>query len=162
MPRRLLVIGAAALVSLCCGWAKADDGCPPHPVGVSASQTSAGETLYASAFVRPFRNDDDSLIEARQEARMAARLLLLRDKRVPHGANGRLVGARDEGSCSAEGRVFYTVSINQKSAAQAIELNERMRKSLAAKPAPQIPSYSWTETAPDNPDTNEIRRLLKR
>ncbi len=159
---RPFAAGVAVLVSLCGGFANADDACPTHSVGVSTFQTDVGETLYASAFVRPFRNDDESLIEAQQEARIAARLLLQRDKRVPLGANGRLVGAIDEGWCSAEGRIFYTVSINMKSAAQAIELNERMRKSLAAKPTPQIPSYSWTGSAPERTEMKEIQRLLKR
>jgi hypothetical protein len=159
---RLFAISAVALLFFYSCSANAEDACPPHPVGVSVSQADASETLYASAFVRPFRNDNETIIEAQQEARIAARLLLQRDKRVPLGANGRLVGAKDEGACSAEGRVFYTVSINPKTAAQATQLNERMRKSLAAKPVPQIPNYSWTETKPDSPEMKEINRLFNR
>lgn len=158
----LVASGMVALLSFSANPLRAEEPCPLRHLGVSSSPTEAGETFYASAFVRPFKNDDESLIEAQQEARIAARILLAHDKRVPLGVNGRLVGARDEGTCSNDGRVFFTVSISAKSAAQAIELKERMRKSLAVKPTPQIPSYSWTGSAAGSAEMKEIERLMKR
>ena len=141
--------------------AKADETCPMHPLGITERQTNNGETFYASAVVRPFRDDEESLIESRREARIAARLLLQRDKRVPLGANGRLQGVKDEGTCTADGRVYFSVSLNLKSAAQAIELSDRLRKSLAAKPSPQLPSYSWTYDGKRDAESDEIRRQLR-
>ena len=67
-----------------------------------------------------------------------------------------------KGSCVADGRVYFSVSINLKSAAQAIELNERLQKSVAAKPSPEVPSYSWSADEGDKPETKEIQDLLKR
>jgi hypothetical protein len=141
--------------------ARSDEVCPKYPLGVTSQASGGDETFYASAFVRPFGDDEASLLDAQREARIAARSLLRRDKRVPLGANGRLVGAKDEGSCIADGRTYYSVSINAKSAAQAIALDEQLRKSLASKPAPQIPSFSWIGSSDENAATKEIERLLK-
>jgi hypothetical protein len=80
---------------------------------------------------------------------------------VPHGADGRLQGVKDEGTCAADGRVYFSVSFNLKSAAQAIELSERLRKSLATKSTPQVPSFSWIEDGKQDTENEEIRRLLK-
>jgi hypothetical protein len=158
-----LLIGSCVSVLLICFGkaARSNESCPIYPLGVTEKQTDNGETFYASAFVRPFRDDDESLIEARREARIAARLLLQRDERVPLGANGRLQGAMDEGSCVENGRVYFSVSINLKSAAQAIELNERLQKSLTAKPTPQVRSFSWTDDGKQETETEEIRRLIR-
>jgi hypothetical protein len=125
-------------------------------------QTNDGETYYASAFARPFREGEEALNEAHQEARLSAHLYLKRDKRVPLGASGQLIGANDEGSCVADGRVYVSVSINLKSAARAIELNERMQRSVAAKPSPEMPSYSWSADENENLETKKVRDLLKR
>ena len=42
--------------------------------------------------------------------------------------DGRLRGAKDEDLCIADGRVYFIVSLNKKSALQAIELSERLKK----------------------------------
>jgi hypothetical protein len=67
----------------------------------------------------------------------------------------------DEGSCVENGRVYFSVSINLKSAAQAIELNERLQKSLAAKPTPQLRSFSWIDDGKRDTESEETRRLLR-
>lgn len=160
--RAFLFASCVSVLLVCFGKAaRSNESCPIYPLGVTEKQTDNGETFYASAFVRPFRDDDDSLIDARREARIAARLLLQRDKRVPLGANGRLQGAMDEGSCVENGRVYFSVSINLKSAAQAIELNERLQKSLAAKPTPQLRSFSWIDDGKRDTESEETRRLLR-
>jgi len=100
------------------------------------------------------------LIESRREARIAARLLLKRDKRVPFGANERLQGVKDEGTCVSDGRVYFSVSFNLKSAAQAIELSERLRNSLTTTPPPQLPSFSWTADGKQDIESDAFRRLL--
>ncbi len=138
------------------------ESCPLYPLGVTSQQTDHGETFFASAFVRPFGEDEEVLVEARQEARLASRFLLQREKRVPLGANGRLVGAKDEGSCFAEGRVYFSVSINLKSAAQAIALSEQLQKSLGSKQTREIPSYSWTAEGDRKADVEGIKQLLQR
>jgi hypothetical protein len=159
--RSFLIASCVSVLPVCfVKTAKADEICPTYPLGVTERQTNNGETFYASAFVRPFRDDEESLIESRREAQIAARLLLQRDKRVPLGANGRLQGVKDEGTCVAGGRVYFSVSFNLKSAAQAIELSERLRKSLAAKPTPQLRSFSWTDDGKQDTETEELRRLI--
>ena len=159
--RSFLFAGCISVLPFCFGIAaKADEPCPTYPLGVTERQTNNGETFYASVFLRPFRDDEELLIESRREARIAARLLLQRDKRVPVGANGRLQGVKDEGTCTADGRVYFSVSFNLKSAAQAIELSERLRKSLAANPTPQLPSFSWTADGKQDAESEEFRRLL--
>jgi hypothetical protein len=121
-----------------------------------SQQTNDGETYYASAFARPFREGEEALIEAHQESRPSARLPLLRDKRVP-----RLVGAIDQGSCVADGRVYLSVSINLESAAQGIELTKHLKESIAAKPTIEVPSYSWIADEREGAETKEIRDRLK-
>jgi hypothetical protein len=160
--RMSLFAGGAALCSLISTPANSIESCPLYPLGVTSQQTDDGETYYASAFARPFTEGDEALIEAHQEARLSARLYLRRDKHVPLGTNGQLIGAKDEGSCVADGRVYFSVSINLQSAAQAIKLSERLKKSLAAKPSPEVPSYSWSADESEKPETKEIRDLLKR
>jgi len=161
-PVLLLVGCAVLLMPLFVGPARSGDACPKYPLGVTSKLSESGETYYATASIRPFKDDETSSIEAQQDARNAARLLLRKDKRVPLGSNGRLQGAIDEGSCVSGGRVYASVSLNSKSAAQAIELDERLRKSLATKPTPQIPSYSRVDGAGEDFQWAEIERLLKR
>jgi hypothetical protein len=161
-PRISLFAGVWVIVLLISRSASSTESCPLYPLGVTSQQTNDGETYYASAFARPFREGEEASIEARQEARLSARLYLKRDKRVPLGANGRLLGVKDDGSCVADGRVYFSVSLNLKSAAQAIELNERLQKSVAAKPSPEVPSYSWSADESEKPETKKIQDLLKR
>ena len=158
----LFLGGVASSVPFSVGVAWSDEGCPRHPLGVTSQPSDRGETFYATASVRPFRDDDASLIESKQDARSAARLLLRQDKRVPLGLNGQLRGAIDEGSCVSGGRVYSSVSINAQLAAEAIELDQRLRKSLATRPAPQIPSYSWISGQSAYPEMKEIDNLLRR
>ena len=158
----MFAIGASILAFSISSSGNSTETCPPYPLGVSSQQDNDGKTYYASAFVRPFSEDEEALIEAYQEARLVSRILFQRDKRVPLGANGRLVGAKDEGSCVADGRVYFSVSINLKSAAQAIALSEQLRKSIAKTTTSQIPSYSWTADGNQQAEIAEIRDLLKR
>ncbi len=130
---------------------RADQACPIYPLGVTEQRGEKGETFYASAFVRPFKDDEASLIEARSDAGIAARLMLKRDNRVPHGDHGRLYGVKDEGTCVKDGRVYSSVSVSPESAAQAIKLHEQLRKSFAKQPFPQIDSFSWTDDARSSP-----------
>jgi hypothetical protein len=141
--------------------AKTQSGCPPTPLGVTVSQTEQGEKFTASAFVRPFQEDEDSLAEARSEARIKAKLLLKRDSRVPRRNDGLLLGVVDLGSCLDSGRVYFTVSVDSKSVAEAIELNETLKKSLGENPAP-VPSFSWLEGEKQDPLSDQAREIFGR
>jgi hypothetical protein len=134
--------------------------CPLTPIGVTETQTDRGGTFTASAFVRPLREDQDALADARTEARIAAKLLLRHNNRVPRESNGRLSGVMDLGSCIDSGRVYNTVSVDSKSAAEAIELNKILRTSLAEKPAP-LPSFSWFEDKAHDKLSDQIRQTLQ-
>ena len=160
---RLVLLASCAVIipSLASNSASSVEPCPLYPLGVTSHQTNEGETYYATNFARPFTDGEEALIEAHQESRLSARLLLRHDKRVPHPTNGRLVGAIDQGSCVADGRVYFSVSINLKSAAKAIELDERIKKSLTAKPTTGVPSYSWVTDENERTDTKDIRDRLK-
>jgi hypothetical protein len=68
-PRISLFAGVWVIALLISRSASSTESCPLYPLGVTSQQTNDGETYYASAFARPFREDEEAFMEARQEAR---------------------------------------------------------------------------------------------
>jgi len=83
--------------------------------------------------------------DAKKDAFLASKILLKRDSRIPHAKNGVLYGVKDDGSCDAYGRIYATVSINEKSARQAIELQKQISSSLSKNTATGQQSYFWVD-----------------
>jgi hypothetical protein len=130
--------------------ALAEDVCPEGPLGITERVGEEGGIFYATAFVRPLSDDRASIDDAKNDARIAARIMLKRDPRVPRSKTGKLFGVIDERSCEADGRVYASVSVSVKSARQAIELDERIKEFLKQAP-PTIESYSRVFDADEQP-----------
>ena len=151
--------GVFVLLLLLLGIGESRAECPFAPLGVVVRKTARGETFTATAFVRPLKDDEGGVTAARTEARIAARLLLKRDSRVPRGSDNRLLGVVDAGSCIEEGRVYFTVSLDAKTVAQAIELRQALQDSVGRHPA-LVPSFSWIENERHEPISAQVRELL--
>jgi len=149
---RLTLYAFGCLAPLVCWQTSilAEDVCPVDPLGITERDGEEGKAFHATAFVRPLSDDRASIDDAKNDARIAARITLKRDPRVPRSKTGKLFGVIDEGSCEADGRVYASVSVSTKSAKQAIELDERLRKSLKQVPH-TIESYSRVFDADEQP-----------
>jgi hypothetical protein len=143
MGLRSTVLCASLCTALSSYFALAvETNCPATPLGITELSGKDEKTFLATAFVRPLTDEPASVNDAKNDARIAARLMLKRDQRVPRSKIGRLLGVIDEGSCEADGRVYASVSVSTKSAKQAIELDERLKQSIEQHPAPTMESYS--------------------
>jgi hypothetical protein len=156
---RLALYAFVCLVPLFCWQTSvlAEDVCPVDPLGITERVDGEGKVFHATAFVRPLSDERASINDAKNDARIAARIILKKDPRVPRSKTGKLFGLIDKGSCEADGRVYASVSVSVKSAKQAIELDERIKQSLKQAP-PTTESYSRIFDADEQPPRAPERR----
>jgi hypothetical protein len=103
------------------------ENCTGKPLGLNQLKTSEGLTLEAVVYVTASSNSFDSLISARKEAQLKARLILLKSNFLKHKEN-ELSGVIDESSCVEVDNVFVVVKISDKSIKQAREMKTKFEQ----------------------------------
>jgi hypothetical protein len=97
------------------------ENCTGKPLGLKKSITSEGITLEAVTNATASSSSIDSLNIAKKEARLKARLLLLKSKIFQHKEN-EISGIFDVSSCVEVDNIFVVVKISDKSIKQAREM----------------------------------------
>jgi hypothetical protein len=102
------------------------ENCTGKPLGLNKSKTSEGLTLEAVTTVTASSNSFDSLMFAKKEARLKAKLLLLKSKIFQQKEN-EISGIIDESSCVEVDNVFVVVKISEQSIRQAKKIQESLK-----------------------------------
>ena len=140
-----LALSGALLSSSASAEEAGPQACPIKPIGVIEVSTGPDAIFFATASVVPFSTQAESAMDAKNDAKLAARLLLKKDRRIPKTQSNRLVGVIDIGDCQDGGKMFATVSVSVKSAQQAAKVADQISNSMKKSPTPASSSYSRVE-----------------
>lgn len=128
-----LVLCAALLVVPSAGWC----GCPEYAFGITQQSRGGEHLFYVTAKAEALADSKGSEDLAAAEARIAAKVLLANDQRVPKSDANRIRAVSEVSRCTVGNVVYVTLMVDEASARRAITLENAVQSSVRSSPTPQ-------------------------